>query len=333
MLLALVWRLADGPAAAALLRNADPLWLLAALAAAHLQVVLSALRWRLTAGALGQHIRLGRAVGEYYLSQLVNLTLPAGMLGDAGRALRMRHAAGVIRAGQAVVIERMAGQIALFAVLLGGLVLLALAPGAIRLPDWGPTLVLGLLGLGAALGGAVALLRRRSGALAQAAAGFAEAARSALLSRRLVVRQAGLSLTIVAANLATVAFCARATGTALPLAAILVLVPLMLLTMLMPVAPGGWGLREGAAAVLWPLAGATAAAGIAASVAFGLVILCASLPGLLVLLAPAPAPGPVADGAPLTAWCAPGSPPVPREEAIQTGPSPDRAAVARPSGS
>ncbi|MCC5972898.1 MAG: flippase-like domain-containing protein [Rubellimicrobium sp.] len=287
-LLALVWRLADGPAAAALLRSADALWLVAALVAAHLQILLSAQRWRMTAGALGQRITVGRATAEYYLSQLVNLTLPAGVLGDAGRAIRMRHAAGMIPAGQAVVIERMAGQIALFAVLLAGLVMLAFTPDAIRLPDWGPTLVLGLIGVGAALAGAVVLLRRRSGALAQAAAGFAQAARTALMSRRLVARQAALSLVIVAANLATVSFCARATGTALPLVAVLVLVPLMLLTMLLPVAPGGWGLREGAAAVLWPLAGASAAAGIAASIAFGLVILCASLPGLLVLLAPAP---------------------------------------------
>jgi hypothetical protein len=55
---------------------------------------------------------------------------------------------------------------------------------------------------------------------------------------------------------------------------------MILLAMLIPLTIGGWGLREGAAAWLFPLAGATAAEGLAASVAFGLVFLCVALPGL-----------------------------------------------------
>jgi glycosyltransferase 2 family protein len=87
----------------------------------------------------------------------------------------------------------------------------------------------------------------------------------------------------VACNLAAFAFCARATGTALPLAAILALVPLILLTMVLPLTIGGWGLREGAAAALFPLAGASAAAGLATSIAFGLMLLVSVLPGLVAL--------------------------------------------------
>ncbi|MBX9719541.1 MAG: hypothetical protein K2X36_11995, partial [Microbacteriaceae bacterium] len=67
----------------------------------------------------------------------------------------------------------------------------------------------------------------------------------------------------------------------LPLAAIVTLVPIILLTMLVPITISGWGLREGAAAALLPLAGATASASLAASVVFGLVGLVAVLPGLL----------------------------------------------------
>jgi len=61
-----------------------------------------------------------------------------------------------------------------------------------------------------------------------------------------------------------------------------VLVPLTLVAMLLPISVGGWGLREGAAAVLWPIAGFSAEAGVAASIAFGLAALAAALPGLLV---------------------------------------------------
>ena len=56
--------------------------------------------------------------------------------------------------------------------------------------------------------------------------------------------------------------------------------PLILLTMLIPVTISGWGLREAAAAALLPLAGFVASEGLATSVAFGLVLLATSLPGI-----------------------------------------------------
>ena len=71
-------------------------------------------------------------------------------------------------------------------------------------------------------------------------------------------------------------------GLSLPIGAILCLVPLILLTTLVPITINGWGLREGAAAALLPLVGATASASLAASVAFGLVGLIAVLPGVAV---------------------------------------------------
>src|SRR6056297_1937847 len=103
------------------LRSAEPGWILAALGACSAQTLLSALRWRLTAERLGARMSLGDAVSEYYLSSLVNTTMPGGMVGDAVRAVRTRGAAGLERAAQAVVIERLAGQIAVGSVLLLGL--------------------------------------------------------------------------------------------------------------------------------------------------------------------------------------------------------------------
>jgi hypothetical protein len=50
--------------------------------------------------------------------------------------------------------------------------------------------------------------------------------------------------------------------------------------MLMPLSVGGWGWREAAAAALFPLAEASAGAGVAAGLAYGAVLLVASLPGL-----------------------------------------------------
>ncbi|MFN3615200.1 MAG: UPF0104 family protein, partial [Rubrimonas sp.] len=98
-----------------------------------------------------------------------------------------------------------------------------------------------------------------------------------------------VNLAGVACLIGAMAACSAAVGAPLGPAA-LVVVPLTLTAMLIPVSVGGWGLREGAAAAVWPLAGFSAQAGLAASVAFGLLALVAALPGLVVALRSARAP-------------------------------------------
>lgn len=114
ILMALAWRVANGTGAMALLADLHPAWVGAALAALTVQTVLSALRWRLTAGQLDIQIDRRTAIQEYYLAQIINQALPGGLLGDAGRAMRARAQAGLLPSVQSVVFERLAGQIALF---------------------------------------------------------------------------------------------------------------------------------------------------------------------------------------------------------------------------
>lgn len=302
-LLVVLWHLTDGPEIWDRLSRAQWPWLLAAFVTAHLQIVLSALRWRLTAAQLGQPLARSEAIGEYYLSQLINMTLPGGILGDASRAVRQRHQAGMMRAAQAVMIERLVGQIALFGVLFCGFVIVTLRPGDLILPGWLAEVIAWLaIGTVAVLviGGLLWLV---PGVLSRIAGGFVAAIRLGLLAHGVWPRQLVLSLAIVACNLGSFAFCAVATGTDLSFAAVVTVLPLILIAMLIPVSVGGWGLREGAAATIWPVLGATAEAGIAASIAFGVVILAASLPGLWVLMTrlrrsdPDPTPGrPVVPG-------------------------------------
>ncbi len=76
-----------------------------------------------------------------------------------------------------------------------------------------------------------------------------------------------------------------AIGAPLPLIAAVTVIPLCLLTMLIPIGIGGWGTREAAAAALWPLFGFTGAEGLAASLLYGLLSLVgAALPGIVVLV-------------------------------------------------
>ncbi len=283
-LIALLWHALDGREAMRILRRAEPGWLAAALAALTLQTVLSAMRWRLTCGRLGIALGLRRAVGEYYLSQIVNQSLPGGMVGDAGRAVRARRQAGLVRAGLSVVFERLAGQVVLFAVMAVAFLVTWALPGGIDWPRWvsipvGTAIAAGLAALPLA-----PVIARVPGAVGRAAGALLAELRTALLAADVLPRQLLLSLGTTACNLAAFACCAAAVGAPLPFAAVAAIVPLILFTMLIPISVSGWGLREGAAATLFPLAGETAVHGLAASVAFGLVFLAAVVPGILPLV-------------------------------------------------
>ncbi|RYH07950.1 lysylphosphatidylglycerol synthase transmembrane domain-containing protein [Tropicimonas sp. IMCC6043] len=282
-LLALLWRAADGPEAARSLAAADWRLLALALLALTLQTVLSALRWRLTARQLGITLGTGTAIREYYLSQIVNQSLPGGMLGDAGRAVRSRAHAGLLAAGQAVVFERLAGQIAMFATLAVAFLVTLVIPGGLDWPGWLIPPVATLLAVGAALPVILLAGTHMPGATGRSILSLCDAIGTALAARSVLPRQIVLSLGTTFCNLAAFDLCARAVGVDLGLAAVTALVPLILLTMLVPITISGWGLREGAAATLLPLAGVTASGGLAASVAFGLLFAVSVLPGVVLL--------------------------------------------------
>lgn len=274
-----VWALGAAEIGAAL-RGVAPGWAALAVAALMGQIIASALRWRLTAGALGLPVTPRAAVGEYFLSVLGNTLLPGGVLGDVGRAARIRHRAGLEAAAHSVVIERLTGQVVLGLAAVAGLVAwLWPAPAA-----WG---VLGGLALGALV--AAAALRGVTGAQAGLMRRFLAALRRVWMDRHGWRAQAGLSLVILACNLAGFWAAAAAVGILLPPGAALVVLPLTLMAMLLPVSVNGWGLREATAAALWPLAGAGAASAVAASIIYGIAALLAALPGLWPLLRPAPA--------------------------------------------
>jgi len=272
--LALLWAALDMAAVAEALARADPRWLLLGGLALVAQTMLSATRWRLTAARLGQRITRRRAVSEYFLAQVLNQSLPGGVLGDAGRAVRGRSQVGLGTAAQAVVFERLAGQLGLLALFSAGLFASLLAGARTPVPQHAALLGLGGLALAGIAVSAIA---------SRAVPRIAQAFHKAVLDPDVLPRQTVLSLGTAACNLAAFAFCARAVGVHLTWLDAVTLVPLILLTMVLPVTISGWGLREGTAAALLPLAGVAPAAAFAASVVFGLTVAASSLPGLLPL--------------------------------------------------
>lgn len=277
-LLLLVWRVAGGASALDLVRGAHLGWLSLAAALLMALTVLSALRWRLTAAPLGIRLGARRAIGEYFLAQLVNTTVPGGVLGDIGRAARSRHDAGVAAATGAVVVERTIGQFAMLVVLTAGFVGTLVVGTPI---DW-PRPVLSALAVLiplawiATLAVLVALRSRRtgSGRLARAAKSLRRSLGAAPW------QQIALAAATASCVLGAFACCALAVRAPLSFAAVVTVVPVVLLAMLIPVSIAGWGVREGAAVALLPIAGISASQSLAVSIAFGLTALFAAVPGI-----------------------------------------------------
>ncbi len=273
----------DAGAVASRLASMRPSWVLAALAVSGVQVAVLAWRWSFTARRLGVDLAWPVAWREYYLSIFLNQVLPGGVLGDVARAwrqvrLQVRVQAPGGPAVRAVVFERLSAQAVMTTV--AGVSLLFLpvtvAPGS------RPVMIgAGLLAVGLVVTMAVWMRRQSSGwslfgpVLAEVGA--------AHLTPGAFAAQLVSAAVVVATYLATYLLAARAVGVETPLPVLLPLVAPVLMSMLVPVTVAGWGLREGAAAVLWGAVGLTAADGVVVSVAYGLLVLVGSLPGALFL--------------------------------------------------
>jgi hypothetical protein len=92
------------------------------------------------------------------------------------------------------------------------------------------------------------------------------------------------SALVVAAHTTTFLIAARTAGITAPLSRLLPLAMLSLLAMALP-SIAGWGPREGLTAWAFSAAGLGAAQGAATAVVYGILVLAASLPGSLVLVA------------------------------------------------
>jgi uncharacterized membrane protein YbhN (UPF0104 family) len=268
--------LIDGSGVAEQLGNASTPWLVAGLAISVPQALLLAWRWRYTAGRLGIDLPFRSALAEYYLGNFMNQVLPGGVTGDVARA--WRHARTDVAAGaavRAVVLERLSAQAVMTSVAALSVVAIPGLPVAARV---GAPAALVLLG-------AVATRVGRHPADPPSGVGRLRTdAYLALLSRDALLPQMVSAMLVVGSYLVVFAVAARAVGAAAPLPVFLPLIAPILMTMLLPVTVAGWGLREGAAAALWGVAGLTPESGVAVSVTYGLISLMSTLPGAAVLI-------------------------------------------------
>ncbi|HEU5157895.1 MAG TPA: lysylphosphatidylglycerol synthase transmembrane domain-containing protein [Streptosporangiaceae bacterium] len=268
---------------------------IAALAIGFGTTVCSAARWCLVARRLGLRLPLRSGVEDYYRALFLNAVLPAGVLGDVHRAVRHGRQEGDVGRGvRAVMLERLAGQV----VVVGVAVPVLLARPAVV-----PERFHGAVVTSAAVVAAVALAvsaaavvvgRRwtRSGSRwRRVSAASLGDLRRGLLARDAWPGVALLSALAFAGHLALFLVAARTAGATAPAAQLLPLMVLTLLAMGLPVNVGGWGPREGVAALAFAAAGLSAAQGLTTAVVYGVLALVASLPGAVVLVHPVIARG------------------------------------------
>ena len=274
-----IWRLGTGPFLTGVDRI-DGRDLLAVAGIFFVTTLCSAWRWTIVSRGLGVRLSLPAAVAAYYRAVFLNLVLPAGVAGDVHRGVSHgRKVNDVGRAMRAVVWERTAGQLVQVAL---AICVLLVMPSPVRsamplVAVAAVTVVLGLVCVGR--------VRVRGGR-----------SRSTRIwnvvvtdIRNGVLRRSALPAVVVASTLvfighaATFVVAARTVGVDAPLSRLMPLALLALLAMVLP-SIGGWGPREGATAWVFAAAGLGANRGAATAVAYGVLVLVASLPGAVVLV-------------------------------------------------
>ncbi|SNC68172.1 hypothetical protein SAMN04487881_2200 [Marinobacter sp. es.048] len=289
LIIGFVIRSVDASALWQELAGFSPYVLVPALVLTVVQVALSAWRWRYTVERLGLPLDYGVAVREYYLATFLNQVLPGGVLGDVNRAWRHGTGAGErLSAVHGVAIERFSGQLVLVVVAIS--VAWLLASGQLTTGHWNGGLWLGV--------GILFVVVAFWLALKVGIADYLQRLRRdlylSLLNRMVLPVQIGSSLVVLATYLGVflcLAWGADYLDTAASVAIIAGLGSILLLSMVIPLTVAGWGIREGAAAVLWPMAGLPAEQGVALSVGYGALVLISSLPGMVFLFTGRPENG------------------------------------------
>ena len=280
VLAVVVWRVGTGPFLDGL-RTVDGRALAAAAGLAALTTLGGAWRWRIVAAGLGVELPLGPAVAAYYRSIFLNVTLPGGVLGDLHRGISHgRDTRDVGRGLRAVAWERSAGQV-VQVVLTVAVLLVAPSPVHAAMPLVAAALLVAAAGVLVAVRMRPATGRSRWAGLRRA---VARDLRDGLLARRAWATIALLSALVVAGHAMTFLIAARSAGATAPASQLLALALLVLVAAALPNV-GGWGPREGVTAWAFAAAGLGASLGVATAVAYGVMVLVASLPGAVVLVA------------------------------------------------
>jgi uncharacterized membrane protein YbhN (UPF0104 family) len=226
-------------------------------------------RWILLADRLDVGVSAMPAFRAYYRAQFLNSTLPSGVLGEVDRAIWHGHSSKAMARGiRSVLWDRSTGQIVLF-----GLVVLTIPALAPPVRTW----MLWLLLAAAVLVGLGSMIRSKF------IRAFWAEARAVPGARGVWPRILLLSVLALSGHVAIFIVAARAVGVSAPTLSLIPVGLVVLQASSIPLNIAGWGPREGVTALIFGASGLGADAGLATSVAFGVLCTIAALPGVLAL--------------------------------------------------
>ncbi len=249
-----------------------------------MSTMLAAYRWYLVMQPLGYEFNFSFFLRSYFKGSFFNQALPTSIGGDAIRVLDVARRQGRKRdAFYGVFIDRVLGLV--------GLLLLNLIAHAINpelLPHGVFLTVTWLVACGLA-GFVVLLLLHRIQWLERwrITRVFLKISRQlgkVVHSPLKMGSQLGLSVMVHLLALIAIFLIGRSVAVEYDLLTFLIVVPPVILLTLIPLSLAGWGIREGAMIGFFTLIGADQAAVLAMSIVYGVVLIIASLPGLLVYL-------------------------------------------------
>lgn len=234
-------------------------------------ILVRAVRWRALLVALGVHVPLGRLVYLYFAGAFFNTFLPTGFGGDVVRVLELSHGAQTTAVLGTVVLDRLSGLLVLFGI---ALVALPFSFDLIPLKLW--LTVGGLAAAGLVAGGLILQgrwLRRLGrwlpGPLSLTGEGTLARAYNAVTACGWRAVGTALFISFIFNTLLVLMnyLIARAVGVSLSLTYFLIFVPVLSVTLMLPISVGGLGVREGVAAVLFTQVGVDEALAVAFSLA------------------------------------------------------------------
>lgn len=257
----------------------------------------SSLRCRYIVHTLGGQLSFMLSARVHFIGLWFNQVLPTSLGGDIVKITILRWHLGLSLALRATLLDRASGLVfILFSIVV-------LMPGYLSLfPDAKMALA---LCAGAALALCVlAMMARFARGVADRLSMIPVVPQVMQLfddvyqfrSGRALFEQFATSLTVHIAGILTYALVGGAIGADVSWLAYFLLVPLVFLVALMPVSLAGWGIREAGAVWLFGFAGVPAEVALAMSILFGLALIGAGIPGLLLLLTPDPVPPAVEPG-------------------------------------
>lgn len=267
--------------------SAQPLPLAGCVAIYFVGVVLSCLKWQWLLRVQGISAPLAQLVQWYLMGSLAGTLLPSDVGGDLGRgyaaARNIGNSTGV---WSSVIMERLTGLIALMGLASLALVLM---PGVLDAPAWLPFgagigIVLTVAGTAVVLGSSSVYLARLPRRMSKIIHQFQEVAARYRNNARTILACLGLSVVFHLGNALSFWLLALAVQPDAS-AATMILWPIAGLFGLLPLTPGGLGVREGIIAALLMRADLSPDQAVAAALIGRVLLLLCSLAGLPTLMA------------------------------------------------